>query len=529
MIVRSVICGLLSLFVVTPAVAGWETVKEFYGTITIMQHLDYEAQLDEQRQILRKEVHAQVSVTGSVFDGAYYWPVGTITGTISSENIMIDKDGNAAHGTFSGKIDQHFDGERHGGPGLRVNKQEGLYKISLPHLYAKGTATMTVPVLGTSKNPDSEDDARPFMPARYREGEVSYSPEAGVIVGGFTHPEEFPRHPKPMVVTTTANWNLSFDLPPLEADAGGAKSVNRGETVTLDGSGSKGRIVSYTWTFEDPRDCPRRTDVSRSEMRGATVEVTALCSFTARLSITDVADDDTDTAAVTVRPREWKTPFEHVGDEGILDPSVRPIYDKNYPSIYNGGANACSVDGQTTEDSHIFHPPAKDGSWEGDGYTLRLVDDGGGPFDGFWYPEEYTLRVTRQSLLNEFIVKDGTQMWRGLGNMYDKNKAAGKPIEAYLAAVRDHEKRHSRRFKAWLEGNDPAAELEEMARQDRDELKSELDEKLREAESAICHAGKDPLPVSWKGDLWFGHPNGVAWELGGTVVGGPNQIQVECP
>jgi len=511
------------------AFAGsWETVKEFYGTITITQHLDHEAQLDGQKQILRKNVSATVSITGSVFDGAYHWPVGNISGVMTTENIMInEKDGSTIHGTFSGKIDKHFDGEHHGGPGLRVNKQEGLYKITLPHLYAKGTATLTVPVLGTSKEPDSEDDARPFMPANYREG-VSYDPEAGVITGGFTHPEVIPTYPKPMVVTTTANWNLSFDLPPLRAEAGAAAAVERGEVVTLDGSGSTGRIVSYAWTFENPRDCPPEADISKIEMEGASVEVTALCAFTARLTVSDGTDEETDTTTVTVRPRDWETAYEHVSAEGTLDPSVRPLFDPYLPA-YNGGANACSVDGQSTEDNHILHPGAMDGSWEGGGYGLSMIDDHGGPFDGFWYPSEYKVRVTRQTLLNRYIVPGGPVVLMGLGTFYNQNKSAGNDVDGYLAAVRDHEMEHSRRFTNWLDSNDPAEEIEEMARRDRDALKKEMDEKIREAESEICRAGKDPLPVTWTGSLWFGKPYGTGWVLGVTDVGGKNQLQIECP
>jgi hypothetical protein len=527
--------GILAVFLAlcvfcapTSAAAGsWKTVEEFFGTITITEVLDHEAELDRQKHILRKHVSATVFVTGSATDGVYHWPVGTISGTMTTENITINaKDGSTIHGTFSGRIDRRFDREHHGGPGLRVNKQDGLYRITLPHLYAKGTATMTVPVLGTRTEHESKDDAKPFMPARYREG-VPYDPKAGVITGGFTHQETIPSYPKPMVVTTTATWNLTFDLAPLRAEAGEVNAVERGEKVTLDGSASTGRIVSYTWTFEDPRDCPAEANVTKSEMTGAKVVLTALCTFTARLTVNDATDKETDTASVTVRPRDWETPFEHVPGEGTLDPSVRPVFDPYLPA-YNGGANSCSVDGQSTEDNHILHPGARDGSWEGGGYNLKMVDDQGGPFVGLWYPSEYKLRATRQTLLNKYILPGGPVVLMGLGSFYDKNKKSGKDIDGYLAAVRDHEMEHSRRFKNSLNANDPAEEIEKMAGRDRDALKKKIDEKILKTEQGICQAGGDPLPITWTGELWFAKPDGSGWVLGVTDVGGKNQLQIEC-
>jgi len=511
------------------AAGGWEEVKEFYGTITILQVLDHEADLGDQKQILRKNVSATISVTGHSFDGAYHRPVGTISGTITTESFMISKkDGKAVHGTFSGVIDQRFDGENLGGPGLKVNKQEGLYRISLPHLYAKGTATVTVPGLGTSDDPDSEEDAKPFMPPEYRKP-VRYEPQAGVIIGGFTHPEKIPTYPKPMVVTTTASWNLSFEMPPLRAEAGEAQTVERGEKVTLDGSGSTGRIVTYTWTFEKDPKCMPGPDAHRGEKMGANVEVTVLCSLTARLTVSDGSDEESDTTTITVNPRDWKTEFYHDPDEGILDPSVRPLYSPYLPA-FNGGANSCLEDGQSTSDNHIMHPAATDGTWEGRGYSLFLVDDHGGPFDGFWYPSEYNVRVTRETLLNKYIVEGGPVLLAGLKvSFYDKNKVEGTDIDGYLQAVRDHELNHSLHFENWLRTGDPAADIEKAVGQERDALKEEIDGILQKAESEICHAGKDPFSINWGGELWFGKDDGSGWILGETEVGGENQLQIKCP
>ncbi len=508
-----------------PARAGsWERVKEFYGTVTIQYEIDHEVVMDGQKHIRRKNASATVHVTGYTFDGAYSWPVGTITGTMSAETQI-----GAYSGSFSGSIDDRFDGQKHGGPGLEVNKELGLYQISLPHLYAMGTATATVPGLGTSTDPAANDDAAPILPERYRSGGVPYDPEAGSIDGGFTHWQDVPSVAKPIRVTMTANWHFDFERPPLWAEAGESQTVERGETVTLDGSGSTGEIEGYRWTLEAD-DCPPGTDLSHVEREGERVEFVVLCSLTATLTVTDGVDTDSDQVSVRVIPREWHTAFSEDTEEIAMGNAGPPLVNPSGQSTFPGGENVCAH-GQSPQDYHNFHPRATNDSWEGGGYTLELIRDTGGPFDGYWYLSEYKLEIRRAIALNPYL-HDGDlaiSLPNSETTFYRKNKAASMDVDGYLEAVRTHERLHSSLKKDALDSDDPAEDVEDEFSWDRGALTDRVDAKIRAVEREICERSSDPLPDRSK---WFD----LLFPVGGgnflkaqTCVGGACERKIPCP
>jgi hypothetical protein len=161
-------------------------------------------------------------------------------------------------------------------------------------------------------------------------------------------------------VTTSGELKGTTDL---EADPGGPYEAERGETVTLDASDSKGKIQSYRWTFQDPpasgaraAELPIRADAVK---QGKTVTVTVLKSIKVTLEISDGQNKASKATSIVVHPRKWKTKFKHVDDEGVY--KVGPPQ----PRGWEGGINVCSVD---QKPDHIFHPAQSFGTWKNAGY-----------------------------------------------------------------------------------------------------------------------------------------------------------------
>ena len=79
----------------------------------------------------------------------------------------------------------------------------------------------------------------------------------------------------------------------LTADAGNNQTVDVGDTVTFDGGGSTGDIVSYTWTFEYDGNTETLTGVS------PTFVFDIAGSYVVTLTVED-ADGGTDQDTVTI-------------------------------------------------------------------------------------------------------------------------------------------------------------------------------------------------------------------------------------
>ncbi|MCK4970020.1 MAG: PKD domain-containing protein, partial [Thermoplasmata archaeon] len=92
-------------------------------------------------------------------------------------------------------------------------------------------------------------------------------------------------------------------FPPPVADAGGDQTVEEGESVTLDGSGSYDRTpddetLTYRWDFDSSNGS------GGTDARGKVVKVTYADSglYTVTLTVSDGDFEDTDTARITVIP-----------------------------------------------------------------------------------------------------------------------------------------------------------------------------------------------------------------------------------
>jgi len=328
-------------------------------------------------------------------------------------------------------------------------------------------------------------------------------------------------------ITTTVRRTITATIRPLSndpplADPGGPYEVTRGERVVLDGSRSKGNLVSFTWTFA-PAGPAAAVRVNPGPKEGQKVEALAIAPFQATLTVSDGRQASSRSVTVKVKERSWKTPCEHVAQEGKLSPASAPLIDPHLMAFV-GGANVCSLD-PDSEDGHIFHPGAASGSWSDSGYTLAQVSDPGGPFDSCWYVEKSELRISRQTLINPYLLPAARPPLTGIEPWYDFNLQKGAPVAAYLAAVRDHEMEHSRRKSAALAQNDPRKKIEPLCDSDMEKLRQQADQLVKESEVAVCEAAKDPLPRTWQGLLWFPKIDTGIYIQGEVEVGGANQIE----
>jgi hypothetical protein len=331
----------------------------------------------------------------------------------------------------------------------------------------------------------------------------------------------------------SAQWQFDLEPQPPVADAGGPYTAQRGQSITLDGSGSEGNISSYTWRFAPGDDC-KEAGTSSANKRGESTSVTLLCSTKITLTVNNGIAEDSDEAQASVSPRTWKTAFEHVDQVGVMVDAVTPVAVRGHPaaSAYVGGENVCAICGAGS-DYHNFHPAAQDGSWADHGYIVEEVNDPDGPFDRFWYASQYRLQIKRQSLINPYLLPGGRPPVSGAMGFYHANKNGtgtaacphGGDIDGYLAAIKAHEFDHSARKERALGIHDPAKEIERTFAKTRKELLEQLDKTIQEAERSVCDASKDPLPRIWQGSLCFPYDDSGLYDVNSPVeIGGPNYL-----
>lgn len=318
----------------------------------------------------------------------------------------------------------------------------------------------------------------------------------------------------------------------LKAVAGGPYTIERGQTVQLDGSGSLGAIEEYEWALQPNGDCPTGTkkDV---KLKGKQVSFKALCPLTATLTVSGADARDSEAAAVAVRARKWQTPFEHAAEGRMTDvgkpvmiPTGRDSAGKLEYSMYElvGGENV-SVFDESAPANQLLHPLSTNGSWNGSGYTIEQVNDDG-PFAGIWFVSKYTVEVKRKTLVNQYLLPDGPLV--NGKSIYLENERDKLPIAEYLAAIRNHEGMsngkgvlgHSGLFEKALRADDPGLKLEKLAESDSSAVQQKADEALHAANIRMCTEGRDPLPPIWGGNLKFPILNSGGWAVGWADVGG---------
>ena len=320
----------------------------------------------------------------------------------------------------------------------------------------------------------------------------------------------------------------------LKAVPGGPYTVERGQVVNLDGRRSEGGITRHTWKVT-PGRCPGAAAPSAKEHDGATWSFTALCPATATLTVTDGHKSDSKAVAIAVdRRASFVTQFSDAATEKPLDLAA-PFYPPPADGVV-GGENKCAYD---PEPPHTLHPADSGGTWEGVGYTLKQVSDDG-PFDTYWYVDSESLEVARQIGINKYLLPGGPRPFTDIPSIYDRNKAIeaangtgmkkGANIDGYLAAVRAHERLHSKKMKEAIGRRDPARKIEPMIERGRDALKHKVDAEIKQSELAICNAAKDPIAGerTKRFPLEYPQRSNQDWYRVAVTVGGSAETQKIC-
>jgi hypothetical protein len=346
--------------------------------------------------------------------------------------------------------------------------------------------------------------------------------------------------------TVTITWSLSSGPQVVKAEPGGPYTSVRGEPLTLDGSASEGENLTYGWTFA-PKGCPAgAAGRTGAKLDGPTPKVTLLCSMDVTLTVSNGAASDKKTVSITVSPRDWKTPFNHVETEGVVPAGGgRPVIEgasSTNPGATQtvrmvGGQNVCALDPDAAD--HSLHPLPTAGSWEKTGYELRRIAEPGGPFDGYWFVATYLMRIERQTRVNPYLLP-GAAGFRGPKSFYVVNKEWNTDVDGYLAAIRAHEGAgqgralgHSALLKQELTRADPTLKIEPLFEASaRDALTRRVDGEIHQAELSLCNAAKDPLPEIWRGSLVFLRIDTDQWIkmdapaiVGGASYGTPVRCQ----
>lgn len=335
----------------------------------------------------------------------------------------------------------------------------------------------------------------------------------------------------------------------LQAVASVSGSSLRAATRTLDGSRSTGDIKSYTWTFSSAPcsgpavdacagACEATGPKPRARKRGERVTIKPLCSILATLTVSDGQNEDSDSVEVMVSPRVqgWRTRVFHrwIPTPRSGAPSDAPI---GPPRASCSAPDQCTVElrgarnvpdptscpGEEFLGSRIFCPLLSGKrTWNERGYTLAMVADPGGPFDGYAYVKRSTLTVTRLAYVNPDLLS---------GTFYDYNKAQGAKVDDFIAAVKNHEgwgapgkprTGHSQIMRDVIADptgrHDPRRELERLFAPRAASLQDDADEKIKAIDEFVDSASDDPLELIWEGNLYLYDPEHGLWTFGSIHV-----------
>ena len=322
-----------------------------------------------------------------------------------------------------------------------------------------------------------------------------------------------------------------------------ASGAVRGEAATLDGSKSKGRITSYAWTFR-AAGCGNLATKAGARKTGEKVTIKVLCPVAARLTVGDGSKTDSATVTVPVTAREFKTPpvkhKELLKDDRVSDPPfVHP--GSNYGITL--GLNVAACDEKSTGRPMLCPPTRTVGGTAtglGGRYTFGRVDDRGGPFDGYFYVASAPMTIDRIGILNFWVLPGSPAFVSGQPSFWDYNSthpvAVGGASQAVdlaglRAAMSAHEGMgvpgqlstgHSGRLQAWIndEDSDPRRMIESLFGPNQRTLQRQVDQKLADVSTALFVATKDPLPVIWRGQVWFYDREDGIWRQEELTIGG---------
>ena len=356
---------------------------------------------------------------------------------------------------------------------VAVNKKTGKYTITVnaPAIPAKGSIQIRRSELFDGKQKETTP-AEPALPSF-----ETNAPAVSAKAFGQVLPENADVLCGSAVLSKTATltWNLSAKpVEEVKAIHGPYAGV-RGDDVTLDGTRSKGKNLTYEWTFEQSGFGGPNNTV---KLTGARVKVKLLSSTKVRLKVSDGDQSDSQTVTARIKARDWKT------TEVQHEPEKKYFTDKTAMSTefhtvhFFGGGNRCAEhESMETGNEHYLHPTMKEG-WEDTVYTTQQVTDGG-PFDGLFYVEKGTekLRVKRRSWINTDLLPSSAMARANV-----KKLATAKDFNTLGKQVEEHERTHTTLLKEAVKKNDPMMRIESLVGSSKEDLVNQVTAQLVNAD-----------------------------------------------
>jgi len=268
-----------------------------------------------------------------------------------------------------------------------------------------------------------------------------------------------------------------------------ARPAQRGDRVKLDGSKSYKNVKSYRWKLARGAGCPSEVKFAPETLEGKTVSFRALCLFKATLTVSDGKQTDSDTIAVRVDPRPWKTPFSRAPDSQLNSKLVE--------GFLQLGRNVCAYEGLTGSQTsgHILHRSGANGEHDlQGGFTVAEVTTG--PFKGNFYVAVYRTKIRRAALISADLFEGS--------DLYSANSDANRldDLLALRNSVREHEELHSTLIARELAKADRAKKIEAMFDNDGAALADRVNVALVQLETELTDATSDAkvkanMPAKW--------------------------------
>lgn len=297
-------------------------------------------------------------------------------------------------------------------------------------------------------------------------------------------------------------WELTLAEPQLVARAQATPSpVVRGERVTLNAAASTGKIDKYEWQFTPDGDCQMTPQGIALRLTGVSVTFTALCDFTAELTVSNAKASDRAWQPVSVQARTgdaWATKFKTVVGKGFS----RGIT----ADLIHAGVNQCTPHATDEVTGHWIHTTSvKNKTWREGGYVLAQPQDSG-PFKGAWYVQSQSLKVDRQERVNVDLLKGGPN------HALNVAKGNQRDSDDWGVQVKAHEAAHSELVKEKLEmlghDGDPAVVIEKLVGGFGEEaFQTLVDMKVREVETMLQEVSSEAMVANrLRSDSRFARP-----------------------
>jgi len=302
-----------------------------------------------------------------------------------------------------------------------------------------------------------------------------------------------------LCVVAMAACSMSLHADPLTVDAEDV-TITRGDSASLTCTGTGGcPPYTYEWSSWTKGN-------GSAKKTGQTVSAKILESCSVTVTVKDSAtppETNTKTVAVTVEAREWNV--VHTTD---------PDAWSNWGS-FPFGLVGLNVNANNNSSVPIIGETG--GNWD-DQITKTQITDSNGPFDQYWYNSTHSLRVERETKINQYLkgqVAGASFNWVTLQNNLAANPGSNTPALTATAVrngVAAHENQgnvaanfnsnpkqggHSTLFKAKQDSgpeNNAAKEVEPLYdASSKDTLQDTNDDKVGTVDARLGAASQDPL------------------------------------